>query len=589
MTQDSGSPTPIIVARSIQRDGTSQAARPLPALDPAYAALDDRSVGDLLRFARAYAHELRFFDEQNQPDGDWSALFGIEIAELERYLATPELSAPGVAEHITARPHLALLLTFLDLLQHARRQLNDLTRRHLEFSYREALGLTSRAPQADNVHVLLELAPGEQEFSVPAGTLVRAGQDGQGNDLLYSSDNDLVVNRARVASLKSLFVQRRLIGIAEARHDPYRVARLFPQSSKQWIDLKSDERAFMAMLAMALGEPAPGAALPNYPGRDGPPGSGLLEDLDTLTRHIGTELHMPLPAFRSLMELQQRRSDADDEWAQINAMLQQAGTNRDRSFQLDTSEPRNFERNLLQALGRADFAEFFNTLAAVDTIYDLHRLREREDVRSFIEQNKLFMSFDAFDALMTIVDTSYKDWRRIYDILRAAGRKKRPGQPLDPPKLRDYAPDKFALLLQQTLGEIHEPATQPQFSGLVSWYQAIRDLERYFHMPVEEFVAIRAIAAQGERSQPWERQRMYEAFERAHCERATVKRWEALESARRAAAGIDAGVEAMFRLALGHPRPVIRCPMSARLRSWMPRTMRNTLASSCPCCPPISS
>src|SRR4051812_36655694 len=103
----------------MQRDGTSQASRQLPALDPGSAPIDERSVADLLRFVRGYAGELRYINEQNQPDGDWSALLDGDLDALARYLSDPEQQQAASAAPY-ARPHVVLLLTFLDLIQAAR-------------------------------------------------------------------------------------------------------------------------------------------------------------------------------------------------------------------------------------------------------------------------------------------------------------------------------------------------------------------------------------------------------------------------------------------------------------------------------------
>jgi hypothetical protein len=551
VTHDTAGPSPA------QRDGTSQAARRLPALDPSYAPLDERSVADLLHFAQAFARELRFFDDQNRPDGDWSGFLAGEVAALARRLDGEE-----PAGQAPLQPHVALLLTFLDLLQHARRQLNELTGRHLEFYYREALGLRPRGPAPDSVHVLVELAPGQGEVSLPAGTLLSAGSDSQGAALFYATDAELVANRARVAALKSLFVHRRLIGLAEAARGPDRLARLFPESSKPWAGLPIGERAFMAMLAMALGEPGPGGALPAYPGAGEPPDTALLEDLDDLLRHVPAELAMPLPAFRTLMELRRRRAGADREWAQVNAALRLAGGRRDPDLRWDDANPHDFEANLLRALGIGDFASFFNTLPAVEDVYDLYRLRLRPDVRAFIDQGSLHLSFDEFSAMMGVVEGMYRDWRRIYDILRAAGRKKRPGMRLAPPMLRSYDPDKFGILVAATLGEIRALATRRlALEGLDGWYQALLDLEGYFHMPAEEFAAVRATASRGQAAQPWDWERVYVALGQAHAERNLARRLAALEQAR-----LAGGVEGLLRQALGDPSPGDPLPDARRFR-----------------------
>ena len=46
----------------VSRDGSGQLGRFLKALDPLYAPIDDRSIKDLLVFAKRYANQIRFYD-----------------------------------------------------------------------------------------------------------------------------------------------------------------------------------------------------------------------------------------------------------------------------------------------------------------------------------------------------------------------------------------------------------------------------------------------------------------------------------------------------------------------------------------------
>src|SRR5262249_31028204 len=157
----------------------------------------------------------------------------------------------------------------------------------------------------------------------------------------------------------------------------------------------------------------------------------------------------------------------------------QAGKHRSAAFKWDDSAPRNFEKNLLVVLGLKTFDTFFDTLPEVEDIYDLYRLRTRPEVLDFIEKDKLFMSFDDFSTMMGIIDDIYKDWRCIYDILRAAGRKKHPEQTLDPPKLHEYDNDKFGTLTRQTLGQPTFPSIFTRPASLDDCYSTIQSLEAY--------------------------------------------------------------------------------------------------------------
>ncbi|MDB4582349.1 hypothetical protein N9164_04290 [Draconibacterium sp.] len=57
------------------RDGVSQTARLLKALNPSYAKIDERSLLDLLTFIKKYAGELAYYNLKNKQDGTWNAFF----------------------------------------------------------------------------------------------------------------------------------------------------------------------------------------------------------------------------------------------------------------------------------------------------------------------------------------------------------------------------------------------------------------------------------------------------------------------------------------------------------------------------------
>lgn len=62
------------------REGCSQAQRQVAALSPDYAPVDQREPAHRMIFARAYAAYLRFFNDKNQPDGNWQAFFSDDVS-----------------------------------------------------------------------------------------------------------------------------------------------------------------------------------------------------------------------------------------------------------------------------------------------------------------------------------------------------------------------------------------------------------------------------------------------------------------------------------------------------------------------------
>ncbi|MCP4075089.1 MAG: hypothetical protein GY744_02765 [Gammaproteobacteria bacterium] len=109
------------------------------------------------------------------------------------------------------RPHMALFISFLQLFQIAQDHLNSLTARHLDFYYQQVLGLRHQAAIPDQVHLVFELAKNAFQHKIEKGSSVRAGKDSLGNNLFYTTDNELVVNKTTIdqaQGLKTVFVDK---------------------------------------------------------------------------------------------------------------------------------------------------------------------------------------------------------------------------------------------------------------------------------------------------------------------------------------------------------------------------------------------
>ncbi len=125
-------------------------------------------------------------------------------------------------------PQHGLWLAFLALFRYPLDELNQFSARHRDFYFREVLRLQPRPAQANQVHVLFGLASGHEAHLLRAGTLLRAGKDALGKPLSYALDDDLVVNRARVAALHSLQLRR---GGSTAQPSVLALASLEPNSA----------------------------------------------------------------------------------------------------------------------------------------------------------------------------------------------------------------------------------------------------------------------------------------------------------------------------------------------------------------------
>lgn len=193
-------------------DGTSQLQRKLPALDPQYVAIEERSIENLLDIIRNYAESLPYYDADDRSNSvRWTEFLpdanDLTAREIATFIEDPKSFRAKYPQHASflAQPHRVLFFSFLQLLQYAKRELNTITKRHLDFFYQEALRMVKKDAAPDEVHVLFELKRDVEQHLIPAGTLLQAGKDSQGQERLYKSNEELVVNKAQIAQLKTVF------------------------------------------------------------------------------------------------------------------------------------------------------------------------------------------------------------------------------------------------------------------------------------------------------------------------------------------------------------------------------------------------
>ena len=512
-------PNPLHEPELEERDGTSQAERRPAALDPGYAAVDERSTEDALAFVQQYARELKYFGEDNEEDGDWSGFLPeeLDLAQVAAFMEHPEKFT--AEEHpLLFRPHFVLFLTFLKLLGHTRAELDALPRRHLDFYYRQVLHLRPKAAVPDRVNLLIDLADGVDQLRLDAGTLASAGPDSLGQERFYATDRDVVVSRAQVAQLSSVHVEYQVTELADVR------------------TLHKNDLATLtlAMLELALSTPDSGDPLPLYP-RNPPPDVAVDFDfLNQLRRRLdfaAETLFMRFSQLRELMKLKRQRDGEVEEWEEINLLLERAGQARDPDFSFETADPTDFDGNLELALGALDF----DGLPEVTDVYDLYDQRHREDVQTFIAAVLFFENRDDFHRMMQLKILIDSQWREINHILEKAGERRDAAFTFDD---FEFAPNDFAARLAAAL---------PGAGDIEGYTREILDLEDYFFMPAEDFADFIDLvnrAGSGEELGAW--QQADRILEKAHREQFYTRRREALERIRQAD-----GLVAMIAYALG--------------------------------------
>jgi hypothetical protein len=450
------------------RDGTSQRSRRLAALDPGQAPIDERTRTDVLGFVQAYADQLRFLEGDAETGGvrttgtwaDFVRRADLSLADIAAYVTDPTRFT-GERARWLGRPHFALLLTFVELLAHARDHLNGFTRRHLDYYYRDLLQARPEPPTPDRATVVLGVRSGVAEVLLPAGTELQAGRDVSGVAQIYRTERDLVVNRAAVAQVRSVFVDRRITGISDVRADRSLTA----------------SQALGGTLAIALGSPGPGDPVPLWGTQ--PVDAAFLVGLRGVIDFAPKSLYLEHHELRSMMQLVARRRAADPEWAAINRLL----------GAVNPSSPRDFLGNLTSRVGPLDFTA--DGLPQVNSVDDLYTYRADPAVRAYIDSRLSAVGFDNFVAAMQIKLRIDADWAEINRLLGRAGRRQRGvlAWSLPPGDATDFAGN-----LATALGSAWPPPWPSGTTGIDDYNDLLRRLEAHLAMPVERIAVLVAFA-----------------------------------------------------------------------------------------------
>lgn len=183
----------------LQHGGTAQSQRFRNALAPENLNLNNFSVAEWMQFAHTFAKEVHYFNVENDttPVGTWESFF-LEEDKIASFISEIE-----TGNKLT--PHLTLFVCFLKLLDVSKNRFNAITKRHLDFYYQEILQIEKKAPVSDQVHLIFQIAKNSSETKIEAGTFLEAGKDSEGKRLQYTTNKEVVVNKATVASLKSVY------------------------------------------------------------------------------------------------------------------------------------------------------------------------------------------------------------------------------------------------------------------------------------------------------------------------------------------------------------------------------------------------
>ncbi|MES2555162.1 MAG: baseplate J/gp47 family protein [Bacteroidota bacterium] len=186
----------------LKRNGTDQLDRNQGSLQPDSVQLQAFGVEEWMQFAYNFAGKVNYFstnDNQN-PAGNWEAFFATGD-ELKTILEQVENPAPDGK----LTPHLTLFVCFLKLMELSTKRMNGITKRHLDFYYRNILQIDALPATEDKAYMIFELAKGVSDYLVKSDTALDSGKDALGKKRLYALTEELPVTKTVVAQIKNVY------------------------------------------------------------------------------------------------------------------------------------------------------------------------------------------------------------------------------------------------------------------------------------------------------------------------------------------------------------------------------------------------
>ena len=428
------------------RDGTSQLDRKTDAIQPDYVPIEGRSMEQLIAEAQRLAKELHFFNTNNEVilGETWESFliddpvaykkepeFGNQRKNLREQWASQLAAYVENPEHFVndqekveklSRPHLVLFMTFLKLLNYVKSQINGLTQKHLDFYFRERLGLTPKDAVPDVVNVLFELVENIDYLEVKKGTVLQAGEDKLGNELHYTTNEDTIISQAKIAQLKNIFVEKQFLTIKDVHFN----------------NKDAEDLGLSSMMELALGHPKPGDPLPAFP--DGV--KNLVELINSVQKeeakslsYVSEQLFLSIDDFNVIVQKNQEEKEGLlVDWQEVYIILDDAYKNKIKDIRRQElkaiHKEKGFDPMLKKVYGNPEPGDnlplYLGNQASFDVIAkDLNTLGQNTDLALEYIEEQLKLKKEDFNFIVKISKNQNaldEDWNKVYRLLEFADR-----------------------------------------------------------------------------------------------------------------------------------------------------------------------
>ena len=103
---------------------------------------------------------------------------------------------------------MGLLITFLKLYEYVKDDLNTLSKKHLDFYYKDILSQTPNGVVAKNMYINIHIDENIDFLTVDQGKLIVASRNPDGSEITYETEEEIILNNTVISDLRTLFLSR---------------------------------------------------------------------------------------------------------------------------------------------------------------------------------------------------------------------------------------------------------------------------------------------------------------------------------------------------------------------------------------------
>ncbi|BDD09412.1 hypothetical protein FUAX_18440 [Fulvitalea axinellae] len=106
------------------------------------------------------------------------------------------------------KPHIALIVGFLNIYGYVQREMNNIPAKHLNYYYKEILKFQPRSLRPDKAFLHLGIKEGVKSAYVSENALLSAGKNDKGEDIFYKCDTPAGLTDSRIVEIRNIYPSR---------------------------------------------------------------------------------------------------------------------------------------------------------------------------------------------------------------------------------------------------------------------------------------------------------------------------------------------------------------------------------------------